>query len=273
MSFLSRIWNTVKNPAVRYVGRDLEGVPPTSFSKARRVKCAYPNRPRRTIEYHDPENSWQYIGGGKRLAIQWSAWLTHTRRNPPTIHELQADSTRMQRLAENVARIEARDRAEAEELRRIRQEGAQRALEDTSRQGQRRLEELAKESDVHSTSTLQTSEATTQKSQQVEVQAAQSQQNTITPPAVDDKPKVRPPTFLTPAAPRKPKTKKPFSLPTLDEPEAAVTVSETTPPAQAKAKDEPRLVPLQKPVDPWAAMSSRTTSETESWAPKARRRG
>ncbi|CAA7270218.1 unnamed protein product [Cyclocybe aegerita] len=273
MSFLSRIWNTVKNPAVRFVGRDLEG---NRFYESRSL--IDPNRPRRTIEYHDPENSWQYIGGGKRLPIQWSAWLTHTRRNPPTIQELQVDSTRMQRLAENVARIEARDRAEAEEMRRIRQEDAKRALEDAARQGERRLGEPTQQPEVvESTSRTLASEPTTQASQQAQPQgasqAAQSQQIIPIPPSAEGKPKVRPPTFLTPAAPRKPKTKKLFSLPTLDEPEPAATVSETKHPAQVKAKEEPQVAPPQKPVDPWAAVSSLTTSETESWAPKARRRG
>jgi hypothetical protein len=64
-----------------------------------------PTRKKRIVEYCDPEDVWKYIGGGKRLpgmfltfflygphhmfdtciTVQWSAWLTHTRPDPPSL--------------------------------------------------------------------------------------------------------------------------------------------------------------------------------------------
>ncbi|TBU43890.1 hypothetical protein BD309DRAFT_959565 [Dichomitus squalens] len=57
-----------------------------------------------------------YVSGHRRLAVQWTSWLTHTRPNPPTLEELQADFERQRRILQNVARIEARDRAEAAQI-------------------------------------------------------------------------------------------------------------------------------------------------------------
>ncbi|KAJ7240433.1 hypothetical protein C8J57DRAFT_1562344 [Mycena rebaudengoi] len=67
-------------------------------------------RPKRTVKYRASEDMWKYIGGNRRLAVQWSAWLTHTRPDPPTIEELQRDMVRQERVRMNVAQIEARDR-------------------------------------------------------------------------------------------------------------------------------------------------------------------
>jgi NADH dehydrogenase [ubiquinone] 1 alpha subcomplex assembly factor 2 len=55
---------------------------------------------------------WAYVASGKRLPVQWSAWLTHTRPDPPSIEELQADLARQQRVKLNAAILEARDEAE-----------------------------------------------------------------------------------------------------------------------------------------------------------------
>ncbi|KAI0676469.1 hypothetical protein C8Q78DRAFT_23825 [Trametes maxima] len=55
---------------------------------------------------------WAYVGGRKRLAVQWTAWLTHTRPHPPSVEELHADLERQRRVLFNAALIEARDREE-----------------------------------------------------------------------------------------------------------------------------------------------------------------
>ncbi|KIY47431.1 hypothetical protein FISHEDRAFT_45387, partial [Fistulina hepatica ATCC 64428] len=64
---------------------------------------------RRMVRYRSQEEAYLYVGGGKRLPPQWYAWLSHTRRDPPSIQELQADVLRQERLRANVALIEARD--------------------------------------------------------------------------------------------------------------------------------------------------------------------
>ncbi|KAG1823480.1 uncharacterized protein BJ212DRAFT_1261970 [Suillus subaureus] len=52
-------------------------------------------------------------------AVQWSAWLTHTRPDPPSIEELQADLARQQRVKLNVAILEAKDEAERANRERL----------------------------------------------------------------------------------------------------------------------------------------------------------
>ena len=57
------------------------------------------------------------------LAVQWSSWLRRTRREPPSLEELETDLRRQLRLRDNVARLEA---AYADEKLRLgaAQEGA-----------------------------------------------------------------------------------------------------------------------------------------------------
>ena len=45
-------------------------------------------------------------------AVQWSSWLRRTRREPPTLEELQKDYLRQLRLQENVHRLEQEYKAE-----------------------------------------------------------------------------------------------------------------------------------------------------------------
>ncbi|KAF9078740.1 hypothetical protein BDP27DRAFT_1310104 [Rhodocollybia butyracea] len=59
---------------------------------------------------------WNYIGGSKRLPIQWSAWLAHTRAHPPSVEELQIDLIRQQRVQHNAVLIEARFQQERTQL-------------------------------------------------------------------------------------------------------------------------------------------------------------
>ncbi|KAK1230708.1 hypothetical protein PQX77_006194 [Marasmius sp. AFHP31] len=108
MSFLRRVWRAITRPT-GFVGRDLEG---NSYYER---PSHNPSRAKRIVKYRRPEDQWLYIGGGKRLAVQWSAWLSHTRANPPTMQELQMDMLRQQRLQHNVQLIQARDEAERRE--------------------------------------------------------------------------------------------------------------------------------------------------------------
>ncbi|KAF4564664.1 hypothetical protein EYR36_002602 [Pleurotus pulmonarius] len=102
------------NKSTRFVGGDLEG--------NRYYEWANPNNPsrtRRSVKYYKEDDMWLYVGGQKRLAVQWSSWLSHTRAHPPTIEELQADVLRQQKVQHNAALIEAKEQHEREEALRI----------------------------------------------------------------------------------------------------------------------------------------------------------
>ncbi|KAH7904894.1 hypothetical protein BJ138DRAFT_852594 [Hygrophoropsis aurantiaca] len=103
MSLLKRLWQRVLRPTY-FVGKDLEGNKYFEFPSTSNDL----GRTKRTVKYRQNEDMWAYVASGKRLPVQWSAWLTHTRPNPPTIHELQADIVRQQRVQMNAAILEAR---------------------------------------------------------------------------------------------------------------------------------------------------------------------
>ncbi|KAI0823005.1 hypothetical protein BC628DRAFT_633514 [Trametes gibbosa] len=111
MSFLTRLFKKIRNPR-GFVGRDLEGSIGNQFFE-------YPSphgetaRTKRVVKYAEGRDMWAYVGGKKRLAIQWTSWLTHTRHHAPTLEELHADLERQRRVLFNAALIEARDREEA----------------------------------------------------------------------------------------------------------------------------------------------------------------
>ncbi|KAH7096641.1 hypothetical protein BKA62DRAFT_491686 [Auriculariales sp. MPI-PUGE-AT-0066] len=95
-----------------YVGKDLVGnkfyehVTPFGESSLRKT--------RRVVQYAAKSSDmWDAVTSQKRLAIQWQAWLSHTRIDPPSVVELQQDEARKTRLQINVARLKAQD----EELR------------------------------------------------------------------------------------------------------------------------------------------------------------
>ncbi|KAI0078377.1 hypothetical protein K474DRAFT_1706590 [Panus rudis PR-1116 ss-1] len=103
-SLLRRIWSKITNPT-GLVGRDLEG--------NRYFEYPSPHgygRTKRVVKYRSDYDMWTYIASGKRLPVQWTSWLSHTRSHPPTIEELLADLERQRRIREKVAMIEARDR-------------------------------------------------------------------------------------------------------------------------------------------------------------------
>ncbi|KAL5523120.1 hypothetical protein ACEPAF_1387 [Sanghuangporus sanghuang] len=105
MSMFARLWNFIRRPT-GYVGKDLQG----------NFFYEYPSRTgdrsRRVVKYRGQTDTLAVVQRSRALAVQWKAWLTHTRVYPPTLEELQADVLRQERLRRNVALIEARDREE-----------------------------------------------------------------------------------------------------------------------------------------------------------------
>ncbi|TDL18717.1 hypothetical protein BD410DRAFT_728115 [Rickenella mellea] len=71
-------------------------------------------RTKRVVKYKKGRDMWHYVSSSRSLPVQWTAWLAHTRLNPPTLQvsELQADLERQQRVRENAAIIEERYKEE-----------------------------------------------------------------------------------------------------------------------------------------------------------------
>ncbi|GAA6057605.1 hypothetical protein JCM3770_005408 [Rhodotorula araucariae] len=89
-------------------GTDLEG---NHFYE--RPHPEYPDewrKNKRYIEYREAKPLSDY--GYDTIPVQWSAWLRRTRREPPTLAELEADQVRQLRLRANVARLEEAYREE-----------------------------------------------------------------------------------------------------------------------------------------------------------------
>ncbi|KAG1876923.1 hypothetical protein C8R48DRAFT_689168 [Suillus tomentosus] len=112
MSIVRRLWQRILKPTY-FVGKDMEG------NKYFEYPNANNGRSKRTVKYRKNEDMWAYVASGKRLPVQWSAWLTHTRPDPPGIEELQADLARQQRVKLNAAILEARDEAERANRERL----------------------------------------------------------------------------------------------------------------------------------------------------------
>ncbi|TFK73477.1 hypothetical protein BDN72DRAFT_834601 [Pluteus cervinus] len=107
MSFLVRLLQGFRSQT-RLVGRDLEG---NKFYESPNA-LGDGSRPRRTVQYHDPEAVWDYVGGKRRLPVQWSMWLSYTRPHAPTLEELQLDIERQRRVLANAAILEAQEQAQ-----------------------------------------------------------------------------------------------------------------------------------------------------------------
>ncbi|TFY69320.1 hypothetical protein EVG20_g3206 [Dentipellis fragilis] len=67
-----------------------------------------PRRTKRRVKYKDYEDVWAYVSGSRRIPVQWTSWLTHTRHHPPTLEELRVDIARQRRVLANAAVIDAR---------------------------------------------------------------------------------------------------------------------------------------------------------------------
>ncbi|GAA5874210.1 hypothetical protein JCM3774_006765 [Rhodotorula dairenensis] len=65
---------------------------------------------KRYVEYYEtkPLSDYNY----ETIPVQWSSWLRRTRREPPSLEELQKDHLRQLRLQENVYRLEQEYKAE-----------------------------------------------------------------------------------------------------------------------------------------------------------------
>ncbi|KAF7344572.1 hypothetical protein MSAN_01939300 [Mycena sanguinolenta] len=105
-SILRRLIQRLRSPTY-YIGRDLQG---NRYYES--PSLVNDPRPRRSVKYSGSQDMWKYVGGSKRLPVQWSSWLTHTRSEPPTMEELQADLIRQERVRRNVMLLNARDQAE-----------------------------------------------------------------------------------------------------------------------------------------------------------------
>ncbi|KAI5887100.1 uncharacterized protein SCHCODRAFT_01340015 [Schizophyllum commune H4-8] len=104
--FIRRVWEAMVKPA-RMVGKDLDGNRYYEIPIAGRT-----TRTSRSVRYKSKEDEYAYIARQKLLPVQWSAWLSHTRQNAPTMEELLADAERQRRLQMKVAMIEAREAEE-----------------------------------------------------------------------------------------------------------------------------------------------------------------
>lgn len=166
---------------------------------------------------------------------------------------------RQQRVSDNVALIEARDRAEAEEMLRIRQSDAAQALQEAAVRNERLLPI------PETTSQPATANAVAEPAapSNLAKESTPANETTETSGDVQANRIVLPPKFLTPTTPRKPRTTGKFSLPTSGEDNVRTPSSH---PEQSQAREETKNVPPP-------SMPSRPVSDTESWTPKARRRG
>lgn len=107
----SRVWAAWRRQSRYFVGEDLEGNRYFEIPTKRTDLL----RPTRRVEYtRASPDVTQNANRARQLPVQWTSWLSHTRPDPPTIQELQADILRRQRLQHNVQMIEARDREERE---------------------------------------------------------------------------------------------------------------------------------------------------------------
>ncbi|KAJ3799971.1 hypothetical protein GGU11DRAFT_775192 [Lentinula aff. detonsa] len=126
-TFFRNLWRRVWNPT-GFVGKDLEGN--SYYERSNPLSNAGYSRSKRSVTYRNQDDMWNYIGGSKRLPIQWSAWLAHTRTNPPSVQELQMDLIRQHRVQHNAALIEASFQQERAQLRI--QDGASSGTSSTS---------------------------------------------------------------------------------------------------------------------------------------------
>ena len=250
----------------------------------------------------------------KNGTVQWSAWMTHTHLHPPTIEvhlfpirirscltrltflisqkELQADVARQQRMLEKVALIEARDRAEEQEKLRIRQENqnniSQRVLADLNSSAEKersgRQNDFADDSKTRSSDELGEQEISSE--DEVKEVASTRQVSNGDILAQANGPKIRPPTFLTPAKSTKSQTTPIFSPAFASPPGVFKNTGQSAfgreHQCQQKVDTEPfdttqsagpdsAKQKVSNGVNPLPVMPSRVT-ETESWVPNARAR-
>ncbi|KAM0749312.1 hypothetical protein T439DRAFT_381683 [Meredithblackwellia eburnea MCA 4105] len=117
MSILRRTMRVMKLGKEKYyVGSDLEG---NSFYQRPPGPEHDPTdwrQSKRTVEYAvaRPLSEYRFYS----IPVQWTAWMRRTRKEPPTIAELERDYVRRMRLDENVRRLEVEYREEKLRLER-----------------------------------------------------------------------------------------------------------------------------------------------------------
>ena len=241
--------------------------------------------------------------------------MTHTRLHPPTVEvrpffpfsiskivsyflfyfwkELQADVARQQRVLANVALIEARDRAEEQERLRIRQEDQNKMSQRVLAEFHPSVEQERSGRQNDSADGTKTTGSHIQGQQKIsledevkkEIAATQVLNSDILSPA--NGPKIRPPTFLTPAkSPKSQTTTTPISTSAFSVPPGQSAFGRKHQCQQKKADTEPLETTTQSAVSDSPCvktqkstndanrlpmMPSRVT-ETESWVPKAKAR-
>jgi len=89
----------------KYVGKDLYGNKFYEYPST----TEDPRRTRRIVKYVDQGKITEYATGGLKLPVQWSAWLAHTRREPPSIEELFKDNERQRVVQHNAQLLALRD--------------------------------------------------------------------------------------------------------------------------------------------------------------------
>ncbi|KAA1093078.1 hypothetical protein PGT21_024645 [Puccinia graminis f. sp. tritici] len=109
-----------------YVGNDLAG---NSYYEKHLPNGTEP-RPRRFVNFKSNEND-PTMYRTHHLPPQWSAWLSFTRKQPPTIDELEADQLRLSQLRENVRQLEIQDQAR-KQAQQLAQENASSGLDNAS---------------------------------------------------------------------------------------------------------------------------------------------
>lgn len=112
-----------------YIGSDLSG---NHFFEL--YNPLHPGRPRRIVDY--AQGTWRQVNEGM-LPPQWLTWLKHTRRDPPSIQELEEDVRRRQILDYRLRQLQE---AKNEELERkaikAEQQGQQKQQEQEQEQEQ-----------------------------------------------------------------------------------------------------------------------------------------
>ncbi|WWC90411.1 uncharacterized protein L201_005346 [Kwoniella dendrophila CBS 6074] len=88
------------------IGYDLQG------NKYFEIANPAGGRMKRFVQYKKNRDLAEYSRSELKPPVQWRAWLSHTRVEPPTLEELEFDYTRQQDLQPKVAAIEAREREE-----------------------------------------------------------------------------------------------------------------------------------------------------------------
>ncbi|EPQ29541.1 uncharacterized protein PFL1_02760 [Pseudozyma flocculosa PF-1] len=79
-----------------------------------------PRHTRRMIQWKEKMHHGEY--DQRSLPVQWTMWLRHTRRDPPSIHELEQDRARIEMVQHNARVLAIRDQEERQRLQQLRLE-------------------------------------------------------------------------------------------------------------------------------------------------------